>query len=385
MNKKFKIYGQLRSISEIAEMIQDSTTFLDKVKNDLYNLPDTQKLELYKNIEKNKGFFNNSLWNTNNEYDKQRQNYLSNEINKSFPAVRKQDNVRIDVLNQGYFEHNGLKYTITGFDEIKKYINYETNKLWNFILTNLNDRIFTFRLSDYMEYKGVKDRKRARELLKKQIKIISALTHVQHDSKKATVSEWLYTIRSEWSRGIFKVECNSQYYEGLKNTFMYVPKSLPKIKNPNAYLLGMYIYTYAKINNAANGKLNNRKCIENTNISLKVKNREYKKIIEEPFNEAIDILNETQGINLHVWFDKDDYTNIKDLLNGYLKYSIIHDGIKADYTIKKVSKATKKNIDSKTDRIKKAKNYFQQDKNINEIANLMGISERTVRSYLKAK
>lgn len=315
------------------------------------------------------------------------QNKVTNGLTSFLPLVKRKKECKIDLLGNKTVNIYGFDFQIINYDSIEKKININTSKLLTFIIMKLDleKGLSKFDLNEYMEYRGVKDAIQLNREVIDNFDVINSLGDITYKSGKAFISEKIFKIKYNRRKGTINIPLD--FCELLKKTYSQIPKKLFQMKG-NAYLLGYHIYNYARINLKCSFNLKINTCLDRLTLpsydDVKTKySRHYDSKIIEPFTLIFDHLTEYLD-DLNIEF-LEDYKNINDFLNGYIKVDISSDKLKKCYQDIKnnqYKKSLKNNIENKAIRKKQALDLHSQGRTIKEISEILNLTPRTIKNYL---
>lgn len=182
-----------------------------------------------------------------------------------------------------------------------------TSMLWDYILAIFTQRgkpkQFTFLLNDYMEARGLKDPKSARDQIKIDLDVISA-HRVSYDDHKGYRFGFVNLVsHATYDLGVIDIEYDSKFLNALtKLSFIYFPELLWKIninRNPHSYYL-LRTLTLHKRRNQFHKNANTisvqtllEECPEMPSYDdVKKTDRAFDKRIISPFERDLDALDE---------------------------------------------------------------------------------------------
>lgn len=298
-----------------------------------------------------------------------------------------------DDTDEAYIKLNEMIYKFDGYRKIK--YNNSTGKIFVYSLhkLDLDTCKSKFTVREYMEIRGIKDRKSLNKQVDNDLDALKSVSGVSH-SQKGSYGFNHIVIYGKRENGIIYVTFNQEFVDLLKKHYLHIPKQLLSIKDnryPNAWSLGYYIYEHSRINCSMEFNLNIKTCLARTNIqsyeSIKEKNdRHFDKLMITPFLLALQALN-TYIPDLEIKVS--DYNTIEDFLNAKVSIKITNEDLKnANEEIKylrslKNNRNMDENIKMKPIRKTKANEYKKEGKNVIEISKLIGVTPKTVRTYLQ--
>lgn len=290
-----------------------------------------------------------------------------------------------------------LEYRLENFKYYKDVFSITTSKLFIYSVSKIdfttNTSKFTF--TEYAKDTNVTSHSKNRLQLKNDLEILKKISNLKYENtKKDRLILNTLIIKADYNKGNIEIEFNKEFAANLKNTYMYFPKKLLKLKgkdNTKVFILGWYLFTQMRTNFKTEITISIKSCLRvldfpNIEDIKKNHNRRYLELLIEPFNNIIDTLSE-EVPELYIEFDR-DYNNINEFMKSQieikLKNNIITDKYKNQNEIKK-KKNIKHNIDKKLRNISLAKEYKEKGLNIKEISVKLKLSERTVKRYFGQK
>jgi len=287
---------------------------------------------------------------------------------------------------------NNLTYEISNFKWLKKEISISTSKLLVYSVNklNFNNNISKFTFNEYADMRGIDRNQVNRNKLKQDLKILENMGRIKYESTHKKDNDLILStlvIEATYKNGNVLIEFNPKFVEGLKNTYMYFPKSLMKLNGKefkNVFLLGWYMFTQLRTNFTTTLTRSVKSCLEQLSLPKKedITDRHYQKRIIEPFEKIIEVLG-NEVPELYITFDR-DYKNINEFLEAMIKIEFKNNTISQlyiDQQRKKKSKSIKYNTENKEANIKLCKQYIKEGKTDKEISDLLKKDMRTIRRY----
>lgn len=334
-----------------------------------------------------------------------RQNNISNFINYS---LNEKKIIDIDMHDKGVVKTDYLEYTIDNFTKIQKYIKTSTRKLLRYAIFKMNETTFTakFSLSEYSKVckkdKGYLSNRLKSNKVTGVIGDLELLKMVTNISCRGEIPKyeqrkvWEFTCivtNSKYEEGTGKitVNFNSEFGRSLKY-FMYLPKkafSIDDKKYPHAYSLICYWYEKATIDKDNKIRLRIQSNLDRIDLPKKedIKNWKYEQFLIKPFENTIDYLSTNFEIDAR-FENENGYKTIDEFLNGYILVEIGNQHLISIYKKKKLAMEKKRiqtNVDNKKDRKNKALRLKDEGKTIKEIADILELTERTIKTYINEK
>lgn len=328
-----------------------------------------------------------------NNYYKVNQNTISNSINYSLIKSKKDNEIiSIDMHGFGVVKIGALEYHIGNFKEIKKFISSSTGKLFVYSIMKMQDNESNFSLIDYMYFRNLLDRKSTAEKLKNDLKVLQIISNIEYSNKrKDTLLLRSLLLGATYKYGKINIEFNPEFAERLKENYMFIHKNLLKVndrKYPHVWPLGYYIFEYARINKKCSFKLSIKSCLKRLALphykKVRKTNRNYTERIIDPFENTIDTIMEYMPI-IDIEYEKDNET-IMDFFKNKLIINIKDDELKNHYKeidLNAKRKSMKYNKETKSVRIEKANKLRDEGCTIKEIAEILKLTERTIKEYFK--
>jgi hypothetical protein len=315
-----------------------------------------------------------------------------NQISNSFSNFNK-DTCIIDIYTKkGTIKTNNIEYEIDNFELLKNQINISTSKLLVYSVHKLDfkNNISKFTFSEYAEMRGIDKNQVNRNKLKQDIDIfkrIGSITYKSINKKDNDLILNTLVYKAVYKNGNVVIEFNPEFVEGLKNTYMYFPKSLMKLNGKefkNVFLLGWYFFSQFRINFTTTLTRSVKKCLEQLPLPKKedIKDRMYQRRLIEPFENIIEALG-NEIPELYITFDR-DYKNIDEFLTSNIIIELKESRISQlyiDQQRKKNAKNIKYNKENKESNIKLCNQYIQEGKTDKEISELLKKDMRTIRRY----
>lgn len=294
---------------------------------------------------------------------------------------------------EGTVKTETLEYKITDYTYFKANISISTSKLFVYAVSKINfwNNKSQFSFTDYAETRRILKDQQNRNKIQNDLKVLKSISEIKYSSKKGNhliLDTMVY--KAEYDNGKITIEWNPEFAARLKDTYLLFPKSLMRLNGKeynNTYILGWYIFTQLRINTADTLTRSVNKCLEQLSLPSKEKvrktNRRYQDRIIEPFEKAIDTLNQ-EVPELFIEFDR-CYDSIDSFLESNIKIAFNDNEIAQKYAEikkKKIKKSIKCNKDKKDDNIKLCEKYMQEGKTKKEISKIMNVTVRTVERYI---
>lgn len=293
----------------------------------------------------------------------------------------------------GTLKTKNLEYTLEYFNNYKDVFSITTIKLFIYAVSLIdfttNKSEFTF--VDYATSTNISLQTKNRKQLERDLSILKSITNLKYVNRKKDLVIWDSLIYGGiYEKGKVSINWNPNFVNSLKDTYMYFPESLLKLKgkeNTKVFIFGWYIFTQLRINFTNELTRSVSKCLEKLDFPSvedirNNKNRRYQDFLIEPFENLIDTLNELIP-ELHITFDR-DYDKIGDFLKSLLKIELRNNVITEKYRLQEQSKNKKKiknNIDKKLKNTTLAKQYKKDGLTTKEISEKLNLSTRTIKRY----
>jgi hypothetical protein len=319
------------------------------------------------------------------------QNKTLNSLSNSLGSFDKKKKCIIDTMGTGKIKTDDFEYEIENFKSLKEHISISTSKLLIFAIEQLNfsDGMSNFTFPSYAEAREIDKNQVNRNKLKEDLKILNKIGSIKYTNTKDNndimiLDHLIYN--AAYNNGNIFIQFNSKFVEGLKDTYMYFPKSLMKLNGKefkNVFLAGWYFFVQLRVNTTTKLTRSIKKCLEQLTIPIAVKNRRHKELIIEPFENIIDALNEKVP-ELNITFES-DYTNFNQFIQGNIVIELNSEHIDKTYQVidlNKKKKSIKYNRDKKVENISICKQYLAEGKDKKEIAKIMNKTVRTIESYI---
>jgi len=201
--------------------------------------------------------------------DKEQDYYLlvqsqsSNNLAKKLTA-KIVDPAQLDLYGNGRVETKDFRLFIRGYQELVSGINTSASKLLDSLLitataSGLNDTTVRLPLKEYMKMRGLKDERRTREQVKRDIEALKRISFEYIGQGKAK-GNWLnVTLAGEMSgiiNSIIIFQFGVSFYNSLKISesdylFMYFPKEALRLNdnaNPHSYFFARRISAHKRMN-----------------------------------------------------------------------------------------------------------------------------------------
>jgi hypothetical protein len=323
-----------------------------------------------------------------------------NELTKHIYSKKKMNDLCIlDTFTKknATLKTNKLVYTLENFNNFKNRFSITTSKLFIYAVSKIdfNTNISEFNFKNYAETTNVSIHSKNRTQLKNDLTILKSITSLTYENKKKDrLSLRTLIIGADYNKGNVTIEFNKEFAAKLKNTYMYFPKKLLRLKgkyNAKVFILGWYFFTQMRTNFTTDITRAIKKCLDILDFpNIKdIKNnhkREYTKLLINPFENIVDTLSE-EIPELYITFDR-DYKNINEFMIAQINVELKNEAIAnryKDQNKKKKKKRIQHNIDKKLKNISLAKEYKEKGLNIKEISEKLKLSTRTVKRYFGQK
>lgn len=166
---------------------------------------------------------------------------------------------RVDMLGKRIIERNKMTVSITGLpDSIKKLPTSAAKLLDMFQIKAAqggmsSGRVVTLPLNEYMEIRGLRDKKEAREQVKRDLELLQRVDVKYTDKRHNYLAVSLSGGTRAISNGVIGFKFNEDWLElfPLKNQIMPMPKGLFATNdnaNPHAYYFGRAISVHRRMN-----------------------------------------------------------------------------------------------------------------------------------------
>lgn len=309
-----------------------------------------------------------------------------NNISNSLIIKPKANNIQVDdFFNTGTIKVGTIVYKMDNYKELKN----STTKLLVFAIININGYIAEFSLTEYMNFRNIKDRKEATNKIKSDLELLKSIKSLE--SIKDNYNFECLIIGGNYSKGKVNIKFNPLFAESLKKFYMYIPYELLSINDkyyPHAWTLGYFIFEHARNNKTLSFTLKIETCLKRIDIpSIKEvgnkMDRHFDNKIIKPFESTIDILSESIP-DLTIEFEN-EYQNISEFEKGRIKININNQKLNKMYKgikNKKVVNSKAYNIEVFQLNKKKAKELHSLGVSTKEISKKLGKTERTIRNYL---
>jgi DNA-binding CsgD family transcriptional regulator len=316
-------------------------------------------------------------------------NNLSYTLNKS---KKDSDFISIDMLGTGIVKVGNIEYEIMKFQKNKSKIYVSASKLLIYAILNMTGNISMFKINDYMNFRNLLDRKNARQSIKNDLLILQSISNIKHISKNKELQITSSIITdTDYCYGVIKIIFNKKFATQLKKNYMYIPENLIKINDrnyPHVWPLGYYIFEYSRINKLCEFELTIKSCLNRLLLPnyeyIKNINRNFSERIINPFENTIDTLQEYLK-DLSIEY-KNPINTIEDFFNNKIKIKINNNYIRHYYKEIKLNedrRKIEKNIDNKNKRKLDTLKLLQEKKSIKEITQILKLTPRTIRNYIK--
>lgn len=389
-----------RHISKLNELYNFADSSIKrKIKNLLINILTYSEKDVIKQIDDLEDKISYTILH---------ENHLSNQLISDIHSKNKMNELCIlDTFgNNAKFKTKDLEYTIENFKYYRNQFSYTTSRLFVVAIRFLSpySNISKFTFTEYVDLTGVTNHTENREKLKNDLEILKNIgNNLKYESKKKKIMALsTLIIDGFYKNGDIIIEWNEKFVEGLRNTYMYIPKNLLQLKG-KSLILAYYIFVQLRTNfktklnlsiNSCLRKLAFPGCFEeynpNKELELKVsipqniKKSRYQQHLMTPFEEIIDNLSKSIP-ELYIEFDR-DYKNLEEFLNSNINIELKNPTIVEKYNTQKVKK-NKKNIQynssQKIKNLELTKKYRSEGLSTLEISKKLNVSSRTVRNYYK--
>jgi DNA-binding CsgD family transcriptional regulator len=319
------------------------------------------------------------------------QNNVTNSLNYTIGQLKEEDICIVDMLGNGTVQSGNITYKIDSFDTVKKNVTSTTSMLliYSIIKMNLTSNTSKFKLSEFMEFRGIVNPSEAAKKVKNDLIVLKQISNITLKDKKQDTQigdSVIHKYKYYW--GDITIIFNPDFADKLKKTYMFIPINLAQIKNKYAWVIGYYIYEQARINHTCSKKISIKSCLERTTLpsyeEVKEGDRHFERKIMTPFENAIDILSKEID-ELDIEFEK-DYKTIEEFMEGFIKINIKNKQIENlynDLEIKRQRKNIEQNKLKKSERKKHALKLKEEGRSISEIAKILDLTPKTIKNYLK--
>lgn len=323
------------------------------------------------------------------------QNDITNKLAQNIYSSKKMDQLAIFDFFRIRFVTKNLSYEIVNYDFFKEKFNVSTSKLLIFMVNkinfNTNKSIFSF--NEYAKETGITTQTSNRRRFKEDLRLLKSIGNIEYEDKNNNKSGSNTILIShdytndDKPNGIIEIFWNPQFTMLLKNTYMYFPKKLLKVKSKNFakhFMLGLYFFTQMRINFKLKIKISVKSCLDILDFSKlnEIKNYRYKENLINPFKKIIEFLNR-EIPELYIIWDR-DINNIEDFFNANLEVELKNESIKNKYENQNNKKTENKKYRKSTDK-QKALKLKESGATIQEISEKLGKSVRTIKRYLGQK
>ena len=203
--------------------------------------------------------------------------------------------------------------------------------LFTLLLEKFNktkDQIIVLSLKEYMDKRGLKDKKHARQQIKESLELLKAFIIEYRGRYKSIVGKGLLEFENE-RNGIYLITFENSFFEILKSSsFIYLPEKayqIDYIRNPYAWNLITKIMEHKKMNK----KKKNANCISVKKLveacpHMKIKTDHIWRDIIEPFERGMnyfeDIFKWNYRKNDRTQSTNEKITNYYEWIDLYIEF-----------------------------------------------------------------